>query len=654
MATRSVSSLSETTSKRSITRDGLPKATATGSDSLPNAAAGRFGDGPRYTHDEPSSRLLGDRIDLPHDEPAGTAQNGAANGLRPHDSPTKASTEVSENLSGWAGIERHLFKHVTEEMKYYADDIDTLLVFAGLFSAFLTAFVVQTYPMLTADNSAMTNQLLALSVSSQLRTAGTIVSPTINATLAFLLDTTHFTPSAAVRAINVMFFLSLILSMASAFFGILSKQWIREHLKWNSALAEPRENVLVRQDRIEAWEAWNVAAFISSIPALLELAMMLFLAGVVTLLWTLDDVVAIIITAFAAIFIAVAAAFTILPVTLRRCPYKSPTAWACIAAYQASKPLLFRFARAVVEWAQWNLPKFTPLGYTHLAGIRSWVNRSYSIVRSWRDRDLQSCREARCRVAGKSVPRDEVHHAACRELKLLTGFSSLQLDELAENTLDDIAESALLTRALTWVKQSSQDPRIRAYTAEAAASVHRMMWDESLQHESKDRWAAKIVTNRCLLLALGTSIVRYPHSALVCLPVAAQESRRPSTVYDRSALVQHAALEIDRLAKSLPQDHAVSTPAVVTEVVCQVLVADIEHWSSRDDAQYLGKVELCTMILHLVERTWMLGDWYKDALRVMMSVDFGREEFDDIYMTVLLNTLAQDRLILDQNGKLGE
>ncbi|EKM58672.1 uncharacterized protein PHACADRAFT_58238, partial [Phanerochaete carnosa HHB-10118-sp] len=61
----------------------------------------------------------------------------------------------------WAGIEDHLFTNDGGKTKGYTEDIDTLLVFAGLFSAILTAFVVQTYQMLQPDTQDTTNQLLA-------------------------------------------------------------------------------------------------------------------------------------------------------------------------------------------------------------------------------------------------------------------------------------------------------------------------------------------------------------------------------------------------------------------------------------------------------------------------------------------------------------
>ena len=149
--------------------------------------------------------------------------------------------------------------------------------------------------MLQADGTDTTNQLLALSISTQLCTAGTIVSDTLNQTLSILADavTAPFSPSAATRWINILFFLSLVFSLIAVLFSILAKQWIREYMTWNSPLALPRENILVRWAGIDAWEDWQVSTILSVIPILLELGMILSLVGVIILLWTLDGIVAV-------------------------------------------------------------------------------------------------------------------------------------------------------------------------------------------------------------------------------------------------------------------------------------------------------------------------------------------------------------------------
>ena len=118
------------------------------------------------------------------------------------------------------------------------------------------------------------------------------------------LPSLDFTADVTARWINILWFLSLIFSLAAALFGILVKQWIREYMQWNSALASPRQNVLVRQIRFEAWNKWNVPATIAAVPALLEIALVLFVCGLVVLLWTLDAVVSIVITTAVAVFLS--------------------------------------------------------------------------------------------------------------------------------------------------------------------------------------------------------------------------------------------------------------------------------------------------------------------------------------------------------------
>ena len=243
-----------------------------------------------------------------------------------------------------------MFKNDKAKMDGYSDDIDTLLVFvsphifwytdsgvfdsdervcdvkAALFSAVVTAFAAQTYQQLQASDSGTTNQLLAYQIKANPGTQTTL-PPALNSTVFGLVDSAAFSPDTSARWINTLFFNSLVLSLAAALFGILAKQWIREYLKWNTAIGDPRENVLVRQIRFEAWDDWNVEGVLWSIPFLLELAMICFLVGVDILLWTLDSVVAVAVTTLVAVFLAGVSAFTVLPIFSKRCPYKSPTAW---------------------------------------------------------------------------------------------------------------------------------------------------------------------------------------------------------------------------------------------------------------------------------------------------------------------------------------
>ncbi|KAJ3551612.1 hypothetical protein NM688_g4602 [Phlebia brevispora] len=243
----------------------------------------------------------------------------------------KDETATSENSSSWNAVEKSMLKYDSGMIEDFADDINTLLVFAGLFSAVVTAFVIVSYTMLQPDNTQLSVQLLSVLA---IRAGGSTGSNSfLNSTAATLPSSIIFRASAAAISINALWFTSLVLSLASALYGILAKQWCREYLKWNAVLSDPSENVLVRQMRVEAWMQWKVPLLIAAIPALLEVALILFLSGMIIFFWTLETTVAAILTALIGILLAVAVAVTILPVFAPHCPYRSTTGWALLKCW---------------------------------------------------------------------------------------------------------------------------------------------------------------------------------------------------------------------------------------------------------------------------------------------------------------------------------
>ena len=80
------------------------------------------------------------------------------------------------------------------------------------------------------------------------------MDPYLHGTSASLPTSPTFKAPGNVVTVNILWFTSLVLSLAAALFGILAKQWCREYLKWHSVIASSRENVLIRQVRFEAWE----------------------------------------------------------------------------------------------------------------------------------------------------------------------------------------------------------------------------------------------------------------------------------------------------------------------------------------------------------------------------------------------------------------
>ncbi|KAF8589732.1 hypothetical protein K439DRAFT_1286742, partial [Ramaria rubella] len=111
------------------------------------------------------------------------------------------------------------------------DSLDVLLILAGLFSAVLTAFLVQSYPMLQPDPQDTTVALLARVVerldSFSNNTLKSGVSSVGSAGASPLSPT--FEVSGCAWWINLVWFSSLMCSLSAAFIAMLAKQWLHAY-----------------------------------------------------------------------------------------------------------------------------------------------------------------------------------------------------------------------------------------------------------------------------------------------------------------------------------------------------------------------------------------------------------------------------------------
>ncbi|EJD48863.1 hypothetical protein AURDEDRAFT_29010, partial [Auricularia subglabra TFB-10046 SS5] len=135
----------------------------------------------------------------------------------------------------------------------YREQIDTLLVFAGLFSAVVTAFTIESYQWLHNDSGDVSVELLAR-IANLLDETGAPVPP----------PTTSAISDATAARINAYWFLSLALSLSAALVGILAKQWIREYDR-DAGRTHP-EALGVRQMKFDGLGAWKVPEIVSSVP----------------------------------------------------------------------------------------------------------------------------------------------------------------------------------------------------------------------------------------------------------------------------------------------------------------------------------------------------------------------------------------------------
>ncbi|KAI8986683.1 hypothetical protein BD414DRAFT_40168 [Trametes punicea] len=220
----------------------------------------------------------------------------------------------------------------------WKEEIDTLLVFAGLFSAVLTAFNIESYKLLEQQPEDATAAILA-QVSAQLNSLS--VHPNfVNATRP--TDPASLTPpfraSALAVRLNALWFSALVCSLLSASLGLLVKQWLREYLAGSSSIS--RESIRIRQFRYEGLKRWRVPDLILFLPILLQLALVLFFIGLLDLLWSLHPVVASVITVIVSLGALFALMTSVLPPLYADCPYKSPQSWLLCILTQTFKGVL--------------------------------------------------------------------------------------------------------------------------------------------------------------------------------------------------------------------------------------------------------------------------------------------------------------------------
>ncbi|KAF5325008.1 hypothetical protein D9619_009814 [Psilocybe cf. subviscida] len=217
----------------------------------------------------------------------------------------------------------------------WKDEVQNLLIFAGLFSAVVTAFIIESYQRLQPDPNDAIVGLLA-------HIAERLDNPSVNGTVSVssIVSNTNFSPSRPDININIFWFISLVLSLTVALIGIIALQWLREHQRYDSSL-KPSETMAILYMRLESLSEWYVPQIFAGLPLLLQGALVLFLAGMVEFLLALRLEVAIPVTLTICIPLVFLIATTILPLLQvyalqdpfrlsvsnkvpSPCPYKSP------------------------------------------------------------------------------------------------------------------------------------------------------------------------------------------------------------------------------------------------------------------------------------------------------------------------------------------
>ncbi|KAI0339617.1 hypothetical protein BDW22DRAFT_1431516 [Trametopsis cervina] len=232
-------------------------------------------------------------------------------------SADKVARVSKKTLKPWAKCLKKLNKFDNDLVRGWKEDIDNLLILAGLFSAVLTAFIIDSYKLLQQDSAQASASLLQIIANHLLGDIESTITSTSRAASE---------PSSFAVRINILWFTSLVFSLSSASVGILAKQWLREYTI--VVATSPRQAARIRQFRYTGLIRWHIPEIIAFLPVMVQIALSLFFAGLLDLLWQLNSVVAAVITFFTSFLLVFVGVTTILPSISRNSPHRSPQALA--------------------------------------------------------------------------------------------------------------------------------------------------------------------------------------------------------------------------------------------------------------------------------------------------------------------------------------
>jgi len=186
----------------------------------------------------------------------------------------------------------------------------------GVFSATVAAFLIESYKTLKPDPGEATVRLLQ-QVTQQLAAIS-------NGTQLFLPTNDPFTPKPYAIHVNIMWFLSLCISLSCALAATLVQQWARRYLRLSQGQRAAQSRVRIRTYLHEGIHLFHTRWVVENISLLMHAAIFLFFVGLVEFLYNVNREVAHVVLVAVSIFATTYVVLTSLPVLFQQCPFQTP------------------------------------------------------------------------------------------------------------------------------------------------------------------------------------------------------------------------------------------------------------------------------------------------------------------------------------------
>ncbi|KZT54087.1 hypothetical protein CALCODRAFT_473930, partial [Calocera cornea HHB12733] len=282
----------------------------------------------QHKYDSPFSPVLGNAprvADLDGSTVCGSASDG---GMSPSDSDASSATppdwrrhfpatpDKSDNAEIWRSYVDIAEQHDKALLRKWNEGIDVFLLFTGLFSAILSAFLIASWSTLQPDSGQATVDGIA-ALSQQLAALSAAVA--IEALLPYQPE--DFSPPWSAVVINGLWLTSLFISLLAATFAMLVKEWIRAYTEELPLV--PLERVQQRQYRYDGLMRWSMPTIVAVLPLSIHIALFLFFLGLVVYAWTVSLVLSTLMMTLLSIGAGLYIISATIPLFSPDCPYKS-------------------------------------------------------------------------------------------------------------------------------------------------------------------------------------------------------------------------------------------------------------------------------------------------------------------------------------------
>ncbi|KAG8873439.1 hypothetical protein FRB98_009015, partial [Tulasnella sp. 332] len=195
------------------------------------------------------------------------------------------------------------------------DNLDSLLIFAGLFSGVNSSALFYSLSNLSANPVNTTNALLVIVIQQ-------LANGNASASNANALVNEAYTPQGSTVQNNAFFAASLVMSLLAAFGAVLAKQWLL-HYTQTGQIGALETQCRKRQKKFSGARRWHLKTIVEVLPLLLQISLLAFFIGLIDFFWSLDTTIAALVMVLTGLA-SLAYTYTVIAATLfPDCPFQS-------------------------------------------------------------------------------------------------------------------------------------------------------------------------------------------------------------------------------------------------------------------------------------------------------------------------------------------